>query len=116
MRIIMIHIGGSRTRGGAYGATIILYKGLYLIVLNLDRALTRDKMLVHWISLTFLVGIALCAIRIHAAPQPLIELLALGEQLGRDLNEEDHKFVTDPSANSDGNHILIARLMYCVSE
>ena len=65
----------------------------------------------HWISLTFFVGIALCAIGIHAASQPLIELLALGERLGRvhgDLKEEDHKFVTDPSANSDGNLILIA--------
>lgn len=81
-------------------------RGHHLIVLNLDRALTQDKMPAHWTSSTFLVGIALCAIGIHAAPQPLMEFLALGKRLGRvhgDLKEEDHKFVTDPSANSDGN-------------
>ncbi len=56
------------------------------------------------ISPTFFVGIALCVIGVHAAPQPVIKFL--GDRLGRfhsDLEEEDRKFVTDPSANADGN-------------
>lgn len=50
-----------------------------------------------------LAVVALWAVGIHAAPQPpLLELV--GERVFHsDLKEEDRKFVTDPSANTDGN-------------
>jgi hypothetical protein len=76
------------------------WSGMSVLKLGL-RALTQDKMPADRISPTFFVGIALCAIGVHAAPQPVIELL--GNRFHNDLKEEDRKFVTDPSANSDGN-------------
>ena len=72
------------------------------IDLNQDRALPSESTQIMWIPKTLLVVVALWAVGIHAAPQPLLELV--GERVFHsDLKEEDRKFVTDPSANTDGN-------------
>ena len=66
---------------------------------------SRQIMSEYWISQTLLTVVALWAVGIHAAPQPLLQNLELvGERVFHsDLKEEDRKFVTDPSANTNGS-------------
>ena len=56
-------------------------------------------------SKKLLAVVALCAFAIHASPH--LHVLSWRNRVSydRQLQEEDSKFVADPSANTDGNYM-----------
>ena len=65
----------------------------------------------HWKLQIFFTIVALCVVVVQTVPQ----LLRVGERVPHyELKDEDRKFISDPSANTDGTNSMWFELHRCM--